>query len=763
MAEPSQDGTDQERRRKPRGGLPTIFTFLLIFVGLLLLVDVFGGGLQDKEITPAEFLTKLYSGSVQKLRQQGDGRVSGEYFDEDDGIKMFVCDLPKKELELLGKDFYDFVNRQPSVKSESELLNAIESEHITPDRSWIVVGDQDLVFLDYYEAGPTRAQRVRVEPDSGHVDMARWKTALAASNVEVERYLIPRSLKVGEKNGPALSFERENTLLVNLFWNIVPWLLIIGVFWFLIFRQMRNPGGAGGVLSFGRARPALVSKDRTGVTFDDVAGVEEAKSEVSEIVEFLKDPSRFSKVGARIPRGVLLVGQPGTGKTLLARAIAGEANVPFFSICGSDFVEMFVGVGASRVRDLFRQAREKSPCLIFLDEIDAVGRRRGSGLGGGHDEREQTLNAILVEMDGFETDEGIILIAATNRPDVLDPALLRPGRFDRQIVIDLPDVKGREAILGVHTKDIRLEPSVNLATTARGTPGFSGAELANLVNEAALQAALDSRDAVSVSDLEEARDRVRFGREKSGRVMDEKEKRITAYHEAGHALVGAMHTGVEPLHKVTIIPRGMALGATMVLPEKDHYHQSRQQMLGLMCFAYGGRLAEEIFCGDVTSGAYDDIKKATEIARMMVTQWGMSDKLGPISYAESDDSIFLGNEIVKHRNFSETTAQLIDSEVKRFLDECYTTARTMIEENREKVEAIAEALLKYETVHGEEIEDILEGVTAEEAHRRYERKHALPPPPKPKPAPRVEPEPNRARGFQEPEGDLPPAGEPAVS
>ncbi|MBL8841933.1 MAG: ATP-dependent zinc metalloprotease FtsH [Planctomycetes bacterium] len=614
----------------------------------------------------------------------------------------------------------------------------------------------ELLFVDLDAPGALVSRHWIAREDATALDLRRIQAAFAPFGVALERRDVPAQ-------PGALTYEPENTLLTSLLINFLPWLLIIGALWFFIFRQFRSPGGAGGVLSFGRARANLVGKDRTGVTFEDVAGVEEAKEEVKEIVEFLKDPARFSRIGARIPRGVLLVGPPGTGKTLLAKAIAGEANVPFFSISGSDFVEMFVGVGASRVRDLFRQAREKTPCLIFLDEIDAVGRRRGTGMGGGHDEREQTLNAILVEMDGFETDEGIILVAATNRPDVLDPALLRPGRFDRQIVIDLPDVKGREAILAVHTRHVPLDADVKLERAARATPGFSGAELASLVNEAALRATLLNRDRVNMADFEEARDRVRFGREKSGRTLDEKERVVTAYHEAGHALVGHLHPGVEPLHKVTIIPRGMSLGATMILPEKDRYQQRREQMLGMICFAFGGRLAEELFCGDVTSGAYDDIRKATDIARNMVTQFGMSDRLGPVNLAEREDAIFLGGEVVRNRAFSEETAKLIDVEVKRILDDCYQRARGVIESNRAALERVAQALLKFETIHGEEVTALIEGATPDEAHARWERSHPAPPPSKPKaPRPDASAVESDRRGFARPDEGLPPAGEPAV-
>ncbi|MSR47739.1 MAG: ATP-dependent zinc metalloprotease FtsH [Planctomycetes bacterium] len=660
-------------------------------------------------------------------------------------------------------DLRDLVGNAPQRLGEAAFLVELRDGSARPIKAWIVPlprtragGSCEQLFVDVERSGQPLCRQFIVPENAQAVDLRRTQDALASFDVKLERRGLPAE-------PDALRYEPDNPLLLTLLVNFLPWVLILAVLWFFVFRQLRGANGTGGVLSFGRARANLVGKERTGITFEDVAGIEEAKEEVKEIVEFLKDPVRFSRIGARIPRGVLLVGPPGTGKTLLAKAIAGEADVPFFSISGSDFVEMFVGVGASRVRDLFRQAREKTPCLIFLDEIDAVGRRRGSSMGGGHDEREQTLNAILVEMDGFETDEGIILIAATNRPDVLDPALLRPGRFDRQIVIDLPDVKGREAILTVHTRHVPLDADVKLDKAARATPGFSGAELASLVNEAALRATLLNRDRVNMADFEEARDRVRFGREKSGRALDESERRVTAYHEAGHALVGFLHQGVEPLHKVTIVPRGMSLGSTMILPEKDRYQQSREQMLGTICFAFGGRLAEELCCGDVTSGAYDDIRKATDIARNMVTLFGMSDVLGPVNLAEREDGVFLGGELVRNRAFSEATAKLIDSEVKKILDECYRQARATIESRRDVLDRIAAALMKYETIHGEEIAAIVEGATADEAHACYERSHPSPPPQKPK-MPRAEPgsaAPER-RVLPLADEGLPPAGEPAV-
>jgi cell division protease FtsH len=503
--------------------------------------------------------------------------------------------------------------------------------------------------------------------------------------------------------------EPENTGLQTLLVGLLPWILIAAVFWFVLARSAKSSGGPGGVLNFGRSRARVYMKERVATSFEDVAGVEEAKAEVREIVDFLKSPGKFTKIGARIPRGVLLVGPPGCGKTLLAKAIAGEAAVPFFSISGSDFVEMFVGVGASRVRDLFKQARESAPCIIFLDEIDAVGRRRGTGLGGGHDEREQTLNQILVEMDGFDTDQGIIMIAATNRPDVLDPALLRPGRFDRQVVIDLPDLTGREAILRVHARKVKLSPAVDLATVARATPGFSGADLEAIVNEAALMAALEGDDLVEPRHFEESRDKIRFGRARKSRVMSEEDRRVTAYHEAGHALMTELTEGVDPLHKVTIIPRGMALGLTMFFPEKDQYGMGRKKLLGRLRVAFGGRVAEELVIGDITTGAQNDIEQATETARLMVTKWGMSDKVGPVSYAENEEHLFLGREVTKTVNHSEATAVVIDGEVKRMLDEAHEETRRTLLAHMDGLHRVARALLEFETLSAEEMRLILAG------------------------------------------------------
>jgi len=511
---------------------------------------------------------------------------------------------------------------------------------------------------------------------------------------------------------------------------LMPLLIVFGLLYFFFYRPMKQAGGAGGVLNFGKSRARLTSKEHTGVTFSDVAGIDEAREEVEEIIDFLKHPKKFHKLGARIPRGVLLIGPPGSGKTLLAKAIAGEADVPFFSISGSDFVEMFVGVGASRVRDLFQKAKENSPCIIFLDEIDAVGRRRGYGWGGGHDEREQTLNAILVEMDGFETDEKVIVIAATNRPDVLDRALLRPGRFDRAINVDLPDVRGREAILRVHARKVKIGEDVDLNELARGTPMFSGADLEAIINEAAILAALKNQEAVFQEDLLEARDKIRWGREKRSRVMDEEEKRITAYHEAGHALLAKLIPDVEPLHRVTIIPRGTWLGATMQLPAKDRYHLQRKNVVGTVMMTYGGRISEEMFCQDISSGAQSDIKEATELVRRMVREWGMSEKLGPISYADSEEKLY-GGEVLLSKSYSEATAVEIDQEVKRIMTECYEKAKAILTEHRHELELISEALLKHEVLESTDVDDILAGRPVKVKERRGNAPSTETPPPIP--------------------------------
>jgi cell division protease FtsH len=523
--------------------------------------------------------------------------------------------------------------------------------------------------------------------------------------------------------------------LMSIFLNWFPMLLLIGV-WIFFLRQMQSGGGKA--MGFGKSRAKLLT-ERTGrVTFEDVAGVDEAKEEVKEIVDFLRDPQKFQRLGGRIPKGVLLVGPPGTGKTLLARAIAGEANVPFFTISGSDFVEMFVGVGASRVRDMFEQAKKNAPCIVFIDEIDAVGRHRGAGLGGGNDEREQTLNQLLVEMDGFEANEGVILIAATNRPDVLDPALLRPGRFDREVVVPNPDLGGRDKILRVHLRKVPLAPDVDARVIARGTPGFSGADLANLVNEAALLAARRGKRVVTMSELEDAKDKVMMGAERRSLAMTEDERKCTAYHEGGHALVALSVEGSDPIHKATIIPRGRALGMVMRLPEHDQLSVTRQKMLADICVAFGGRLAEELIFGydQVTTGAISDIKQATRMARAMVTRYGFSDELGPIEFGENQEEVFLGHSVARTQNISEATAQKIDSEIRRIIDSCYQRARNILSTRIDDLHTIAKGLLEYETLTGDEIIALLKGI-------------------RPVRAPYEEPEPQRGTGPSVPQAGRP--------
>src|SRR3954454_13205010 len=499
----------------------------------------------------------------------------------------------------------------------------------------------------------------------------------------------------------------EPNALVSALYYLGPTILIIG-FWFYMMRQMQG-GGKGGAFSFGKSRARLIDENNNAINCTDVAGCDEAKEEVSELVDFLRDPQKFQKLGGRIPRGVLLVGPPGTGKTLLARAIAGEAKVPFFSISGSDFVEMFVGVGAARVRDMFEQAKKHAPCIIFIDEIDAVGRQRGAGLGGGNDEREQTLNQLLVEMDGFEGTAGVIVIAATNRADVLDPALLRPGRFDRQVVVPLPDIRGREEILKVHMRKVPLAPDVRPDILARGTPGFSGADLANLVNEAALFAARGNKRLVDMDDFERAKDKIMMGAERKSMVMPEHERRNTAYHESGHAIVARLLPKTDPVHKVTIIPRGRALGVTMQLPTEDRYSQDRERLLSMIAVLFGGRIAEELFMHQMTTGASNDFERATELARRMVTQWGMSDELGTMVYGENEGEVFLGRSVTTHKSVSEATLQKVDGEIRRIIDTQYRLARRLLEENRDKVEVMAKSLLEWETLDAEQIGDIMAG------------------------------------------------------
>jgi len=557
-------------------------------------------------------------------------------------------------------------------------------------------------FLESVEAGEILEVRVQGQRITGvNADNQRFQS-YAPSDPQLIPRLIENNVRVSAE--PEDSSPWYMTLLVSWF----PMLLLIGV-WIFFMRQMQSGGGRA--MSFGRSRAKMITQEQTKVTFEDVAGVDEAKEELSEIVDFLSEPKRFTRLGGRIPKGVLLVGPPGTGKTLLARAVAGEAGVPFFSISGSDFVEMFVGVGAARVRDLFIQGKKNAPCLIFIDEIDAVGRQRGAGLGGGHDEREQTLNQLLVEMDGFESNEGVILIAATNRPDVLDPALLRPGRFDRQVVVPSPDLAGRKRILDVHTRRTPLGSDVDTMVIARGTPGFSGADLENLVNEAALQAAKLGKDQLSMGDFETAKDKVLMGKERRSLILSEEENRTTAYHEGGHALVATKLPGTDPIHKVSIIPRGMALGITQQLPVDERHTYSRDFLENNLAVLLGGRAAEELVLKQRTTGAGNDIERATDLARKMVTKWGMSESLGPQALALKDDSVFLGRELVTHKDHSEDTSRLIDAEIKRILDEAYETAKRILSENMDALHLIAESLLERETISGAEIKKILAGET----------------------------------------------------
>jgi len=539
-----------------------------------------------------------------------------------------------------------------------------------------------------------------------------FKITLSPYVIEILQKAVDEHNATAKADEPKVKIQyTETSAIVQSLIAVAPWLLGFLLVLYML-RQLRSAGS--GVLSFGRSRARPASPEQTKITFDDVAGIDEAKQEVVEIIEFLKSPEKFRRLGGRVPRGVLLVGPPGSGKTLLAKAIAGEAGRPFLSISGSDFVEMFVGVGASRVRDLFRQAKEHAPCIVFLDEVDAVGRRRGTGIGGGHDEREQTLNAILVEMDGFESNAGVIIIAATNRPDVLDPALLRPGRFDRRIIVDMPDVKGREAILRVHARRVRLGPGVDFKVIARGTPYFSGADLENLLNEAALLAVRRNKDFVGMPELEEARDKVLWGPEKKSRVIAEEEKRLTAYHETGHAVVSKLLPDSEPIHKVAIVARGMSLGSTMYLPEKDRYIIPRRRILSEITSLLGGRASEEIFSDDITSGAQNDFERATELARMMVCRWGMSEKLGPMSYTENEEHLFLGREITRVQSVSEATALTIDVEIRRIIEECYKRAHALLDSHHDAVQRIVAALLKYESLDGAEVDTLMAG---REIHR----------------------------------------------
>ena len=605
-------------------------------------------------------------------------------------------------------------------------------------------------FLADVESGQVRDVTIKGNQITGHYGDGRSFQTYAPRDPDLVTRLQNKGITISaqpdEEGSPTLL-----AILVNWF----PMLLLIGV-WIFFMRQMQSGGGKA--MGFGKSKAKLLTERQGRVTFDDVAGIDEAREELQEIVDFLKDPQKFQRLGGRIPKGALLIGPPGTGKTLLARAIAGEANVPFFTISGSDFVEMFVGVGASRVRDMFEQAKKNAPCIIFIDEIDAVGRHRGAGLGGGNDEREQTLNQLLVEMDGFEANEGIILIAATNRPDVLDPALLRPGRFDRQVTVPNPDVIGRERILKVHMRKVPVAPDVDAKVIARGTPGFSGADLANLVNESALMAARRNKRAVTMAEMEAAKDKVLMGSERRSMAMTEDEKKLTAYHEAGHAILSLLIPYNDPLHKVTIIPRGRALGVTMNLPERDRYGYRKSEIAARLVMMFGGRIAEELIYGadNVTTGAGDDIRQATNLARRMVTEWGMSDKLGPLRYSENEEEIFLGHSVTQRKNVSEATAQMIDEEIRRIIDDAEQLARQTLHENLEGLHLLANALLEYETLSGEEVKTLLRG---EKIHRRPDVEQADEPPPQ---TTTTVPNTGRSRGREQPPGGMEPEPQPGA-
>ncbi len=727
MSDTQKPQGDKARKPRPFGN------FLLFLTVLVIVLVAFGGANLGgpEDLTQDQFLVKLYTGEIESLKTKGEFGVEGTERGGKTIYRTSFANVAAIEESLAA---VNAVGRYLQI-SEADLRLAITERHFQPElhrhltmhkRERTMEGTQvtgrfsqeDLLYVRGTAQAGSKWMNASL-PDLPHSagkvwfkvqfdDLGDLKTTLVANGSIAENL----EFDISDKTGTVHSQADASFGLILLTWG--PWILIFGVF-LLFLRQMRNQGSGAGVMSFGRSRAQrYVKEDNTHVTFDDVAGAQEAKDEVSEVVEFLKNPGRFTRIGGRIPRGVLLVGPPGCGKTLLAKAIAGEAEVPFFSISGSDFVEMFVGVGASRVRDLFKQARETSPCIIFLDEIDAVGRRRGSGMGGGHDEREQTLNAILVEMDGFGTDDGIIVVAATNRPDVLDPALLRPGRFDREVTIDLPDMHGREAILRIHLKKVKLSDDVDAVALARSTPGYSGADLAAIVNEAAIMAVLDDKEVIEMPHLEEAAAKVRFGRRKTSLKMEEEDLRITAYHEAGHTIVASKILEVDIPHKVTIVPRGRALGATMMFPEKESYHMQQRRLLGQIATAFGGRVAEDIFVGDISAGAADDIRRATELARAMVSELGMSKLVGPINYAERHGSDFLGAELLGGKWHSEATAHVIDKEIERILREAYDRAYQIVEDEREAVERLAKALLLYETLDSEEIKSLIEKGTRPE-------------------------------------------------
>ena len=749
--DPNEDGKTKSKRPRGMGGV------LLIMALLTSLFLVVARSNQEGQNSIDGLYSHLLNGRVEQLELSDSGqalahvRVDGKLQE----LEVFVREMMRADIQLYRSLVNQRINNTRYASSDSSSLQRFfddvqnEAVHVSQvffvnelePRSGTEHKDKDGrkagAYLTAILQTKNSSEYVRLDPQP-----ASDKTLQQVAELLQKRGVPMRNVDLSLGN--EFRTTETNQAMLYLVGTIGPWVLILAVVWFFILRQMRSPGGTGGVLSFGRSRAQLYTKEnRTNITFDDVAGMDEAKAEVREIIEFLKNPQKFARLGGSIPRGVLLVGSPGTGKTLLARAIAGEAEVPFFSISGSDFVEMFVGVGASRVRDLFKQARETSPCIVFLDEIDAVGRKRGTGMGGGHDEREQTLNAILVEMDGFDSDRGIILVGATNRPDVLDPALLRPGRFDRQVVIDLPDAKGREAILKVHARKVRSSGSVNMQLIAKATSGFSGAELAAVVNESAILAAMKNKDAIEMSDLEEARDRVRWGREKRSRAIEEADRKVTAYHEAGHAIVSCKTPDQDPVHKVTIVSRGRALGATMSLPEKDDYNHWRRKLLGRIAVCYGGRVAEDLVFGDISAGAQNDIEQATNLAKLMVCELGMSEKAGPVKYTSDQENPFLGREFSLANGLSEQTLELINDEVRRLIEEQYAAARRLLIEHRTALDQVAAALLKHETLSGDEVVAILRGDDIDDYRAAQLRLHAQAERPK-----RTEPEIDPTRGVE---------------
>jgi cell division protease FtsH len=766
MSEPKMPPPEKNRKNRSFG---SFLLFLLVLVTVLFTFrgDHFG----RKKLSQDQFWWSFYRGEVAEVNI-GEQAISGK-LTNDTFYEVPFRDMEGKE-EILHSN--NGIRNRKKI-SEAALRRGIEAGDYRPTRLVQLSATKSQKSEPGKDAGSTATPTERLEnttytlvvvdanalgrrlatavgyplekePGSFwlQLDEVEDYTGLTALMMQYDAAIERRQLSLGD--GTNAQFDSGLLSSMMLIW--APWILIL-VFFFIFMRQMRSQGGAGGVMSFGRSRAQLYTKENhTNVTFEDVAGNVEAKSEVREVVEFLKNPGRFTRIGGRIPRGILLVGSPGCGKTLLAKAIAGEAEVPFYSISGSDFVEMFVGVGASRVRDLFKQARENSPCIIFLDEIDAVGRRRGSGMGGGHDEREQTLNAILVEMDGFGTDEGIIVIAATNRPDVLDPALLRPGRFDREVTIDLPDSEARGQILGVHIKKVKASTDIDLSVLARSTPGYSGADLAATVNEAAIMAVLDKQDEVKMEHLEEARDKVRYGRKKLSAKLQEDDRRITAYHESGHAVVALELEDTDDPHKVTIVPRGRALGATMMVPEKESYHMQKKRLLAQLAVLFGGRAAEEVFCGDISAGASDDIRRATELARTMITELGMSEKIGPINYAERQGSDFLGTELLSGKWHSEETAREIDSEVKTYLSEAYTRAIEIVRLHSEAILRMADALMRFETLDAAEMKALLGGADVDGLRPAREEEEESTPPAAPAPA-----KPEVKQGGDELTGGLP--------